>query len=98
MRRSLIAAGGAFIAATVMFGGVAAAGGNPNDEWNDQWTHAWGHWAHESPQDCALGMNDDATYHHVTKHGVFAGTRDADACKGGPETTMDRPEEDAPGA
>ncbi|MFB4277927.1 MULTISPECIES: hypothetical protein [unclassified Nonomuraea] len=71
MRSSLIAAGGALLTAAALFGtaGTAAA-----DIWID-WTHTY-------PRHCALGVNDDTTYHHVTDHGVFAGTRDADGCKG----------------
>ncbi|GAA3556572.1 hypothetical protein GCM10022419_041330 [Nonomuraea rosea] len=72
MKGSLIAAGGALLAAAVLFGtaGTAAA-----DTWTD--------WNHQYPDHCGLGVNEDTTYHHVTHHGVFAGTRDADGCKGG---------------
>ncbi|MBF8193912.1 hypothetical protein ITP53_51210 [Nonomuraea sp. K274] len=71
MRGSLIATGGALLAAAMVFGsaGTAAA-----DIWND--------WTHHYPAHCDLGVNDDSTYHHITDHGVFSGTRDADACKG----------------
>jgi hypothetical protein len=70
MRSSLIATGGALLAAATVFGsaGTAAA-----DIWTD--------WTHHYPAHCTVGINDDTTYHHVTHHGVFAGTRDADACK-----------------
>jgi hypothetical protein len=72
MKGSLIATGGALLAAAVLFGtaGTAAA-----DTWTD--------WNHTYPDKCGLGVNEDTTYHHVTDHGVFAGTRDADGCKGG---------------
>lgn len=72
MRGNLIATGGALLVAAAVFSmaGVAAA-----DAWSDE-----RHW---HPDNCSLGTNDDSTYHHVTKYGRFAGTRDADACKGG---------------
>ncbi|MFI6633846.1 hypothetical protein ACIBI7_33640 [Nonomuraea fuscirosea] len=72
MRKSLIAAGSALLTAAALFGttGTAAA-----DIWTD--------WNHTYPKDCGVGLNEDTTYHHVTDHGVFAGTRDADGCKGG---------------
>ncbi|MCF6472785.1 hypothetical protein FAF44_30965 [Nonomuraea sp. MG754425] len=70
MRGSLIAAGGALLAAATLFG---AAGPAAADIWTD--------WTHHYPEHCNLGVNEDSTYHHVTSQGVFAGTRDADACK-----------------
>ncbi|TYB60262.1 hypothetical protein FXF51_32250 [Nonomuraea sp. PA05] len=75
MRKSLTAAGGALLAAAVLFGtaGSVAADEGKEPVWSE-------HWA-KHPQNCGLGMNDDSTYQHVTKHGVFAGTRDADVCK-----------------
>jgi len=71
MRSSLVAAGGALLIAAAVFGtaGTAAA-----EIWSD---HRW----NERPRACGLVLNDDSTYHWVTKHGVFAGTRDADACR-----------------
>ncbi|SEG99820.1 hypothetical protein SAMN05444920_11496 [Nonomuraea solani] len=71
MRSSLIA-GGALLAAAALFGSASPAAA---DIWTD--------WNHTYPKDCGLGLNEDTTYHHVTHHGVFAGTRDADGCKGG---------------
>ncbi|SDK61379.1 hypothetical protein [Nonomuraea jiangxiensis] len=70
MRSSLIAAGGALLAAAALYGtaGTAAAG-----TWKDGDSHY--------PQHCDIGVNDDSTYHHVTHQGVFAGTREADGCK-----------------
>ncbi|MEO3791689.1 hypothetical protein ABGB14_15900 [Nonomuraea sp. B10E15] len=35
------------------------------------------------PHNCDLAVNEDSTYHHVTHHGRFAGTRDIDACAPG---------------
>ncbi|MFC5827480.1 hypothetical protein [Nonomuraea insulae] len=72
MRKTLIAAGGALLTAAALFGtaGTAAA-----DIWTD--------WNHHYPDHCGVGVNEDTTYHHVTEHGVFAGTREADGCKAG---------------
>ncbi|MET8865421.1 hypothetical protein ABZW11_20995 [Nonomuraea sp. NPDC004580] len=73
MRSSLVAAGGALLITAAVFG---TAGSAAADIWSD---HSW----NEHPRACGLVLNDDSTYHHITKHGVFAGTRDADACKDG---------------
>ncbi|TDD24437.1 hypothetical protein [Nonomuraea diastatica] len=35
------------------------------------------------PRHCDLAVNEDSTYHHVTDHGRFAGTRDAKVCAPG---------------
>ncbi|MFG1694954.1 hypothetical protein [Nonomuraea sp. NPDC049309] len=71
MRSSLVAAGGALLITAAVFGtaGTAAAATWSNQKWNDH------------PRACGLVLSDDTTYHWVTKHGVFAGTRDADACR-----------------
>ncbi|GAB2925436.1 hypothetical protein [Nonomuraea sp. NPDC052634] len=71
MRSSLVAAGGALLITAAVFGtaGTAAA-----DIWSD---HKW----NKHPRACGLALNDDSTYHWITKHGVFAGTRHANACK-----------------
>lgn len=79
MRSSLIAAGGAFLAAAVLFGGATPATATAD---RDRWDESWSNWAQHYPERCGLGLNDDTTYHHVTAQGVFAGTRDADACRG----------------
>ncbi|MEV0999825.1 hypothetical protein [Nonomuraea sp. NPDC050202] len=75
MRKSLTATGGALLAAAVLFGtaGSASADGKKDHAWAERWN--------KHPQHCGLGMNDDSTYSHITKHGVFLGTRDADVCK-----------------
>ncbi|WP_043627278.1 hypothetical protein [Nonomuraea candida] len=73
MRSSLIAAGGALLAAAALFGSAGSAAADIGRDWD--------HWNEQYPGHCDLGLNDDTTYHHVTKHGVFAGTRDADSCK-----------------
>ncbi|MGW3349719.1 hypothetical protein ACWDA3_41030 [Nonomuraea rubra] len=75
MRKSLTATGGALLAAAVLFGaaGSAVADDGKDYAWAEEWL--------KHPQHCGLGMNDDSTYQHITKHGVFAGTRDADVCK-----------------
>ncbi|HEX4812956.1 MAG TPA: hypothetical protein VFV66_09410 [Nonomuraea sp.] len=73
MRSSLTATGGALLAAAALFAGAAPAAADGNDSWGD--------WSKHYPHKCSLGVNDDSTYHHVTKHGVYAGTRDADGCK-----------------
>ncbi|MFC4011213.1 hypothetical protein ACFOY2_28580 [Nonomuraea purpurea] len=70
MRCSLIATGGALLAAAAVFGSAGAA---TADIWTD--------WTHHYPSNCGFGVNEDTTYHHVTPHGVYAGTRDADGCK-----------------
>ncbi|GGT05660.1 hypothetical protein ACFFV7_09195 [Nonomuraea spiralis] len=70
MRGSLIATGGALLVAAAVFGMAGVAGA---DTWSDE-----KHW---HPDNCSLGTNDDSTYLHVTRDGVFAGTRDADACE-----------------
>ncbi|MEV0618977.1 hypothetical protein AB0I81_37055 [Nonomuraea sp. NPDC050404] len=74
MRSTLIAAGGALLTAAALFGTAGAAAA---DQWYDE------AWNNSYPSHCGLGVNEDSTYQHVTKHGVFAGTRAADGCKGG---------------
>ncbi|GAA4905901.1 hypothetical protein HD597_003143 [Nonomuraea thailandensis] len=75
MKKSLIATGGALLAAAMLFGtaGSASAGDEKDYAWAEEWA--------KRPKHCGLGLNDDTTYHHITKHGVFAGTRDSDVCK-----------------
>ncbi|MGW0804014.1 hypothetical protein [Nonomuraea sp. NPDC002799] len=70
MKSSLIAAGGVLLAAATVF---VSAGSANADQWVD--------WTHHYPNHCGIGVNDDSTYHHVTRNGIYAGTRDADACK-----------------
>ncbi|NRQ36119.1 hypothetical protein HII36_30430 [Nonomuraea sp. NN258] len=71
MRVSLIAAGGALLAAAAIFGTAGAASADFSDPQNNV-------------TDCALGTNDDSTYQRVLPNGaVMSGTRDADACKNG---------------
>ncbi|MEV0387345.1 hypothetical protein [Nonomuraea sp. NPDC050643] len=74
MRSILIATGGALLTAAALFGTAGPAAADPWTDWNN--THTY-------PRHCAAGLNEDTTYHHVTHHGVFAGTRDADGCKSG---------------
>lgn len=69
MKGSLSAAGGTLLIAAALFGTAGAADA---DVWD---------WNRHYPDHCSLGTNDDSIYHHVTKHGVYAGIRDADACK-----------------
>ncbi|MFG1703077.1 hypothetical protein ACFLIM_07780 [Nonomuraea sp. M3C6] len=69
MRSSLIATGGALLAAAALFGSAGAAAA---DTWTD--------WNHRYPDHCGLGVNEDTTYHLVTRYGIFAGTRAA-GCK-----------------
>lgn len=69
MKGSLSAAGGTLLVAAVLFGTAGAASA---DVWD---------WNRHYPDHCSLGTNDDSIYHHVTKHGVYAGIRDADACR-----------------
>ncbi|MEW1847004.1 hypothetical protein AB0392_54400 [Nonomuraea angiospora] len=68
MRNSLIAVGGALLAATALYGSVTPAMADTDSK-------------HHNPKHCGLGVDDDITYHHVTDHGVFAGTRETKACK-----------------
>ncbi|TMR07214.1 hypothetical protein ETD86_51930 [Nonomuraea turkmeniaca] len=73
MRSSLIAAGGALLAAALL-GTAGPAVADDHDR--------WAHWAKQYPHHCNLGLNDDLIYHHVTHKGdVYAGVRDSDACK-----------------
>ncbi|WP_188197421.1 hypothetical protein [Nonomuraea sp. SYSU D8015] len=81
MRSSLIATGGALLAAAVLFGGAAPATAGDDSGTRDRWNDSWGDWSQHYPQHCDVGVNDDQTYHHVTKQGVFAGTRDTDGCQ-----------------
>ncbi|NBF00558.1 hypothetical protein FE391_10005 [Nonomuraea sp. KC401] len=62
--RSTLIATGGALAAAAVVFGAGAA------------TAASGH----NPRHCDLAVNEDSTYHHVTEHGRFAGTRDIDAC------------------
>ncbi|MFI9837386.1 hypothetical protein ACIHFD_10155 [Nonomuraea sp. NPDC051941] len=68
MRNSLIAVGGALLAATALYGSATPATADD-------------HGKHHNSKHCGLGVGDDITYHHVTDHGVFAGTRKTKACK-----------------
>ncbi|MET7330823.1 hypothetical protein [Nonomuraea sp. NPDC005650] len=69
MRNSLIAVGSALLAATALYGSAAPATADTSK-------------SHDSMH-CGLGVDDSLTYHHVTHHGVFAGTRETEACKSG---------------
>ncbi|KAB8195365.1 hypothetical protein FH608_013520 [Nonomuraea phyllanthi] len=71
MRSSLIATGGTLLAAAALFSSAAPATAGSAD------------WNHRHPDHCWLGVSEDTTYHHVTSHGVFSGTRDADGCNKG---------------
>ncbi|MEV4577676.1 hypothetical protein AB0K16_30980 [Nonomuraea jabiensis] len=70
MRNSLIAVGGALLAATALYGSATPATADRDPK-------------HHHSKHCGYGVDDDITYHHVTDHGVFAGTREINACKDG---------------